>query len=51
MEDRRSFVTKTGAALAAGYLNLHHLPKGANERVTLAHLATPYRKEYPLPTV
>ena len=51
MENRRSFVTKTGAALAAGYLNLNPLAKGANERVTLAYPATPYRKEYPLPTL
>ena len=36
MENRRSFVTKAGAALAAGYLNLNPLAKGANERVTLA---------------
>jgi predicted dehydrogenase len=35
MENRRSFVAKTGLGLAAGYLNLNPAAKGANERVTL----------------
>jgi predicted dehydrogenase len=36
MENRRSFLTRAGAGLAAGYLTLSPRAKGANERVTLA---------------